>query len=507
MNVSKIAPNLHYCGKILKQGNNYYTGSFFKNLKSGKNLCLNYENGLLKNAVISNGEISSKSYDYDNNKRLINVKNNGKDVFVKVIRNKLGLKFRRTETINDNIYRVYDKDNNLLYNRILTKSLTSNFFRFFSKDLKTDVVKEDRYFITNLVQGANGNYYLKIDKGCPVEPDYEWFRTAYKIPKLKHYFIIDRDENKLSGRLIDGKGNIIANTSTLLDRSNRPMWEQISGRNGLSLDFKSMYSEDGAIEREMSVLNSKHYNTAVEKTFDEHRNIIKERCIERDNDGNIRDIFEFERKFDENDLMIEEIKYKKQNRVNVLLYKLKNEYNSKQLLIKSEYYNSKDELLSAEYNMYDDLGNLRLSGYKNYEKGIESGYDVYDKSGNLRKRVVFYKGESVEELYDKNGFNTKLIVKNADRKIKYKYKHFYDESSGKRVLTEKTDWNKKLLYKTEYFYKGEKEIRVYKDADGRLLGKQFIYVLDDDYNYIYTNAKGKRCSFEYLAKVLKDNDI
>ena len=49
-----------------------------------------------------------------------------------------------------------------------------------------------------------------------------------------------------------------------------------------------------------------------------------------------------------------------------------------------------------------------------------------------------------------------------------------------------------------------------KDKDDNILGKQFIYMPKDDYSdysYIYMNAKGKRCSFEYLADILDDYDI
>lgn len=507
MNVSKIAPNLHYCGKILKQGNKYFTGTFFKNLNSGKNLCLNYKNGFLKKAVLSSGEISTKVYDYDSNNRLINVSKDGNDIFVKVIKNKLGLDFRRSEIINDDICKVYNREDELIYNRILSKSLSSNFFHRYSKELNADIVKEDRYFISNLVRGGNGNYYIKVDKGCPVEPVFEWFKTIYKLPKSKHNFIIDKTDNKLSGNLKDKEGNIIAHSSTLLDKNNQPLWEQINGSNGLSLDFKSFYSEEGVMEREMSVFNSKYYKAAIDKTFDERGNIIKERCIDRSEDGNIRNIFVFERKFNENNLMIEEKKYKEIETGKVLLSRVNKEYNSMNLPVKIESYNSKEELISVEYNAYDKRGQLRVSAYKSYDNDVESGYDVFDKYGNLRKRALLYEDELLEELYDKNGFNTKLIYKNENGSIKYKYKYSYSPETGKVIFTEKSDGNNNILYTVKHSYSDGKEIREYSDANGCLKGKQFIYTLGDDYNYIYTDAKGKRCKYEYLANILDDFEI
>ncbi len=508
MNVSKIVPNLHYCGKILKQGNKYFSGSFFKNLPSGKNLCLDYKNGLLKRSVISNGEISTKVYDYDDSKRLVKVNDNGKDVFVKEIKNKLGIEFRRTENVNDNIFKSYDKDGNMLFNRILSKALSSNFFRYHS-NLLGDVIKEDRYFISNLVQDGKGNYCIKVDKGCPVEPAYEWFKTIYKLSQSNHTVVLERDGNKISGFVKDSDGQQIGKLDTLLDRNNNPLWERASNENGVLMDFKSTYSDEGLLEREMSVINLKNIKTISDKTFDANRNVINERAVEQTMSGESNFSYSYERKFNENNLMTEEKKYKDVDGEKQLVYKINIEYNSQNQLIKKEYYNSRDELEAIEYNVYDKDKILRVSGYKNFEDSVESSYDVFDKNGIIRKRAILYGDESVEELYDKNGFNTKWILKDDKGNIIEKYKYLYDVVTGKKLSAERFEGDN-FVYKADYSYSDGKETIVYKDVNDNILGKQFIYSPKDnffDYRYVYINAQGKRCSFEDLAGVLHDYDI
>lgn len=511
MNISKIAPNLHYCGKILKQGNNFFSGSFFKTLPSGKSLCLDYKNGLLKRSVISNGEINTKVYDYDNSKRLIKVNNNGKDVFVKEIKNKLGIEFRRSEIINDNIYKSYDRDDNLLFNRILSKALSSNFLHYHS-NLLGDVIKEDRYFISNLVPDGKGNYCIKVDKGCPVEPVFEWYKTIYKLLESNHTAVLERDGNKISGFVKDSEGQPIGKLDTLLDRNNNPLWERASNENGVLMDFKSTYSDEGLLEREMSVINLKNIKTVSDKTFDANRNVINERTVEQTISGESNFSYSYARKFDKNNLMTEEKKFKDVDGEKQLVYKINNEYNSQNQLTKKEYYNPKDELETVEYNIFDKENILRVSGYKNFEDGVESGYDVFDKSGNLRKRAVMYEDESVEELYDKEGFLKKWISKDENGIIKSKYEYYYDSVSKMKIKSVKKDKDNNILYSEDILYpkkKGSaKEIKIYKDASGNLLGKQFIYADDiDGYKFIYTNSKGKRCDNITLADALGEDNI
>lgn len=497
------AVKLHYSGKILKQGNKFYTGSFFKPLKSGKSLCLDYKNGLLRKAVLSNSENGIKTYNYDNNKRLINVKQNGKDIFVKNIENKMGLNFRQTEIINDSIYKIYDENKQLIISRIMPKAITSSFIRFYNPKTQSDIIKEERFFISNLVCD-DGNYYLKPDTGSSSMPKLEWIKSVYKDLKNKHTCVMDKHDNRIITTLKDKDGEILAKSDTLLDENNIPVWDHISGGDELSIDMKYFNSGDKN-SRLMSIIKTKKTKAAFEKEFDANKNVIRERKIECGKDGSITQINIFERKFDKNNLMTEEKKFKETDSGKKLIYTVKKEYNAQKLPIKEEFYNAKDELESSEYYVYDKSGKLRVSGYHEYGEFPESGYEVRDRNGVLRKRSKLYDGEISEEHYDKNSLYIKKIKKDEESGIIYKYDYLYDSDKKNKIKTVKRDENDNIVLTAEFFNESDKKTIVYKGEKGELLLKEFIKQDENGYNHYYTNSEGKRCSF--IEKIMLVHDV
>jgi hypothetical protein len=85
------------------------------------------------------------------------------------------------------------------------------------------------------------------------------------------------------------------------------------------------------------------------------------------------------------------------------------------------------------------------------------------------------------------------------------------DSACKKIKTLKKDRNNNILYSIEHKYKSQddsvKEVMIYRDAQGKFVGKQFIYSKYDDFRYYYTDENGKRCSMQKLAAILGEDDI
>ena len=320
--------------------------------------------------------------------------------------------------------------------------------------------------------------------------------------------VLNKNGNKITGNIKDKNGNIISQLKTLLDKNSKPMWEKIINDGSLLVDFKSFFSKEGLKEKEISILNFQYFKSAFDKTFDPSGNIVKERIIERSKNDDIKGINIFKRKFDENNLMIKENKFKETGSGEKLIYTIKKEYNSCKLPVKEDFYNAKGELENSEYNVYDKRGRLRVSGYHEYGKYPESGYVVYDKNGIIRKKAILDEIEDsiTEEYYDKNSLYIKKIIKNEEGLIFHKYDFIYDTDKKNRIKTIKRDGNNNIELTIDYFKdKDNKAIKVYKGPDGKLIGKEFIREDEKGYKHHFTNSEGKRCNFIEILIAVHDD--
>ena len=486
MNIQKVNPNFYFKDKFLKLNERNYSGTISGILSSGKNICFDFKNGLLQNAsYILNGQKVNKEYSYNDKNNLINVKNNGGDVFVKRITNKIGLNFLRIETINENIHKFFDKEGVLIESNNLSKAISSKFFRQYEKTLGTDLLIEERSKITNLIKGDDGNYYLQGNSSqSSIVPNFQWIKTIFRNPKMNFSIVYDKNDNKINGKIKDINGDTLGRINAVLNKNDIPIWCQASIGDEMIFDLKSSYSDKNALERDLSITTQNGTKKVDDKVYDEHGNIISERITNHNPENEaFNTTYYYERKFDNDKHLLEEKEY--------------------------EIINGEKVLKQVNFNVYDKRGNLRVEGCKDCNDMIAYEYNILDKNGILRKRATIYDdGESIEEHYNKERIHTKWISKDKNGKVKFKYDYIYGEDKEQPIKTIKKDGNNKILFTIEHSYTKNKEIQKYIDTKGNLIGKQIKHKHSiNDVNYYYTNAQGRRCTYEYLSKILDDEYI
>ena len=458
---------LKYANKILKAGRKKFCGSVCKQTASGKSVSLEYKEGLLKLATLSDHmRTSTKEYIYNNQNQLVNVLKNNKPVFEKIIKHNIGINYTRTEIINNEVARTFDEQNRIIDYRVAPKLI----FGSISYNGKNRI--DTRYFLNQASYEGNGIIKLRTNDGDPILDNGVLDKKIIKDLDTGIQIVIKGDEKTLNTTL--NTGNYTIKNEIFTDNNGRPLWQRLLDKNGESyFDQKNFYTPEGHKYKEIySQAGGKWY---IENLFDTNGNIIQERKISSSGET----IQTTKSKFNEDNKCTEQTTYDKNNNI-----------------------------VDLSRYIYDKKGNLRCEYTKTPEKsGYSETYNIYDTKGNIIKTGENFNGYKVEVLYDKNGFERKYIVK--DKKGILLIKEYINNEEGK-IKTIVKNKNKKIKYIIEHssHKRGEimTDINVYKSAKGKVLGTEKLkhnnYTGKSDFEYF--DKDNKKISYEKMCKLIQD---
>ena len=470
LRINSLDKSFKYDGKILLKGARKYTGNFFTTLDSGKKLFLDYEKGLLKSASSGNfNNIRLRTYEYDKNGRLINVKKDGKDVFVKEIKHNIGLEYTREEKINDVIGKTFDVSGRLI-KYVVSPKLIFGFIKYFD-----NISVDTRYFLNQANYTGAGRIQLRYLQGDPILNNGVVDKTIIRDLKHGGMSVIVQDGHNFKGIYTDAAGQTRAELNYLVDKNGNPIWTRIKGDNNQwSYDKKTMYDNYGNKIREIfSECDGKWF---TENTFDNKGNIIQSRRLGASGKN------------------IQTSKYV---------------YNKDNLLIKESVYNQNDKLIEQTINSYYPNKSLKISLITYYDSlGSYKNIYEYDKNNNLIKFSEIYEDVKMETFYDKNDLITKYVEKDSKDNVKFTKDYINDESGCIKTIVK--DAKGTEIYHIEHLKQTLKDIfksiNIFKTPGNKLIGKEFIIHNDDigETKYFYTNQNGKRVNYVTLCKLLGD---
>lgn len=465
LKINSVDKSFKYGGKYLFRGAKKYSGTFITGLNSGKQVGLCYQNGLLKTA--SFGPIK-KTYTYDDYDRLVNVKNNNHDVFVKEIKHNIGLEYTRQENINNVIGRTFDASNRLIQYVISPKLI----FGFIKHHENFSV--DTRYFLNQANYLGQGHIQLKHLQGDPILNNGVIDKTIIRSNN-GGISIISSEGRYYKGSYKTPNGIFGAELNYVVDKNGNPIWTKINDvNNKWFYDKKVSYDDFGHKIREIhSESGGKWF---IENTFDSKENIVLTRRLS--NTGET----------------VQTTKYK---------------YNKENLLEKESVYNKNNQLVEQTVNKYHKNNSLKsveityfdsLGKYKNlYE---------YDENNKLLKFSEIYDDIKCETYYDDNDLPVTFIEKDGKGKIKYTKEYINNGIDCLKTIVKDSKGN--IKYQIEHLKKIKKDImkniNIFKSPDNKLIGKEFIVHNDEKgrTNFIYTDANGKRIKYDTLCKLLGD---
>ncbi len=469
--INSFDKSLKYNGNILLKSAKRYSGTFFTKTESGSQLCLSYKNGLLRSASKTKDNILNQHiYEYDSGENLINVKKNGKDVFVKDIKHNIGLDYTRQETINGVIGRTFNQAGKLIRYAISPK-LLFGFIKY-----TDDMSIETRYFLNQAEYLGKGRIQLKNLQGDFILNNGVVDKTIVRNSKNGAISVISTDGNNYTGTFKGANGNFCASMNYIVDKKGHPIWVQASdSANKWSYDKKVFYDDFEHKLREISSeCNGKWF---VENTFDGHGNVILSRKLNKS--GKV--IQTTKSKFNDDNLLVKESVY---NQNNKLIEKTINKY-----------YQDKS-IKSCEITYYDSLGS-----YKNLFE--------YDENNHLFKFTEIYDDFKTETFYDENDCIIKFVEKDASNNIKSSKQHI--NKDGECIKTIVKDGLGHERYHIEHLRKNKgdvfKNINIFLAPDNKLIGKETIIHNNESgfTKFIYTNQNGKRIKYEVLSDLIGDD--
>lgn len=453
-----------YDGRYLLKGAKKYSGTFFTKLKSGKELCLNYEKGLLKTA---SSPFNLKSYEYDSQNNLINVKLNNKDIFVKEIKHNIGLEYTRQETINGVIGRTFDGAGKLLRYAVSPK-LIFGFIKYIG-----DISIDTRYFLNQAKYLGDGRIQLKYLHGDFILNNGVIDKTIVKNHKNGLVSVVSQDGKNYKG--VCRNGRFGAEINYITDKNGNPVWTRINDvNNKWSYDKKVHYDDFGHKIREIFTENDGKWFT--ENTFDIKGNVV------------------LERRLNSSGKTIQTTKYK---------------YNESNLLVKESVYNQKGRLVEETINKYYPNNVLKRTQITYFDSlGKYKNLYEYNEDSKLIKFSEIYDDLKLETFYDGNDMPVKFVEKRENDKIKYIKEYINDDVDCLKTIVKDSDGIMK--YRIEHSKKIKKDtlknINIFKTPDDKLIGKEFIIHNNKtgQTNFIYTNQQGKRIKYNDLCKLLGD---
>ncbi len=468
--ITSLCKSLKYDGKILLKGAKKYTGNFFVTLDSGKKLCLDYEKGFLKKAFCFVGNDKFiKAYEYDENERLINVKKDDKDIFVKTIKHKLGLEYTRNENINNIISRTFDSSNRLI-KYVVSPKLIFGFIKYFG-----DISIDTRYFLNEAKYLGNGCIRLKHLQGDPILNNGVIDKTIVRKTRDDGVLVLTADGKCQRGLYKGGNEQFDAELNYFFDEKGNPIWTHITGKNNKwSYDKKTFYDDLGNKKRE--IFSECNGNWFTENTFDDKGNVILERRLNASGETIQRTVY----KYNDKNLVENESVYDKNNK---LAEQTDYEYHPN---------NSQKSVKTTYFNIFGSCVNL----------------SEYDANSKLIKFTEIYDDSKLETFYDSNDLLIKYVTK--DRKGRIKKINEYINDGIDCIKTLAKDPTGHIIYQIEHLKslkKGMmKNINIFKTPEGELIGKEFIIHNDKtkDVNCIYVNRQGKRVKYKTFCEILGD---
>ena len=470
--VNSFDKTLKYNGKYLYKEGKKYTGTFFTRLNSGRTLCLNYDNGLLRlSSLNKEDEITTKNYKYNNSGDLTDVTKNGKDIFHKEITHNIGINYTKQEKINNIIGKTYDASKRLI-EYVISPKLIFGFIKYLD-----DISIDTRYFLNKAKYLGNGNIQLQNIQGDPILNNGIVDKTIVRNLKNGSHTILLPENNNITGTYKLRSGLKIANINLIANKNGKPIWTRIFGIDEKCIyDNKVTYDDFGNKIREIySECDGKWY---IDNTFDKNGNIILSRKL----NSSGTTLQTTKSKYDKNNLLIEEKVFNKENEP---VEKTENKYyNNKHLKSNKVTY----------YDQYGSYGNL-------YE---------YDKDNNLVKFSEIYDDLILESYYAPGEVITKYIEKDKFNNIKSIKEYINMDEICIKTIVKKNENTE--LYHVEHLKKSKNEIlksiNIFKTPEEKLLGKEFIITNNETgkETFIYTGADGKRTSYQKLCKII-DADI
>ncbi len=469
--INSFDKSLKYDGKILLKGAKRYSGTFFTKTEIGSLLCLNYKNGLLHSASKTKDNILNQHlYEYDSSGNLINVKKNGKDVFVKEIKHHIGLDYTRQETINGVIGRTFNQAGKLI-RYVISPKLLFGFIKY-----TDDISIETRYFLNQAEYLGKGRIQLKNLQGDFILNNGVVDKTIIRNSKNGAISVISSEGNNYTCIFKSANGNFSANMNYIVDKKGNPIWVQASdSANKWNYDKKVFYDDFGHKFREISSeCNGKWF---IENTFDGKGNVIFSRRLNKFG----KTIQTTKSIFNKDNLLVKESVY---NQNNKLIEKTVNKY-----------YPNKS-IKSCEITYYDSLGS-----YKNLSE--------YDENKHLIKLSEIYDDFKTETFYDENDCIIKFVEKDAKNNIKSSKQ--YINKDGECIKTIVKDGLGNERYHIDHLRKNKsnvlKNINVFLFPNNNLIGKEFIIQNNESgfTKFIYTNKDGKRIKYEALCDLLGDD--
>lgn len=468
--INSFEKSLKYDGKILLRGAKKYSGTFFTKTESGSQLCLSYKNGLLRSASKTKDNILSQHiYEYDSGENLINVKKNGKDVFVKDIKHNIGLDYTRQETINGVIGRTFNKAGKLI-RYVISPKLLFGFIKY-----TDDMSIETRYFLNQAEYLGRGRIQLKHIQGDFILNNGVVDKTIIRNSKNGAISVINSDGDNYTGTFKSANGNFCASMNYIVDKKGHPVLVQAcDSENKWQYNKKVFYDDFGHKLRETSSeCGGKWF---VENTFDGHGNVILSKRL---------------------------------NQSGKVIQTTKSKYNDNNLLVKESVYNQNNKLIEKTINKYYPDKSIKSCEITYYDSfGSYKNLSEYDKNKHLIKFSEIYDDFKTETFYDENDCIIKFVEK--DEKDNIKLLKQYINKDGECVKTVVKDVFGAERYYIEHLRKNKsdvlKNINVFLSPLNKLIGKEFI-IHDNESGitkYIYTNKNGKRIKYETLCNLLGD---
>ena len=368
LKINSVDKSFQYAGKILKKDGKKYTGSFFIKLNDKKTVGLRYEKGLLKFASMNDGEASQfKTYTYDSKNKLINIQKNGKDIFVKEIKHNIGLKYTRDELVNNIISKTFDSKNRLI-KYVISHKLIFGFIEYLD-----NLSIETRYFLNLARYMGDGHIVLKNNYGDPILNNGVVDKTIVRM-KNGAKTIISGEPNNLKGKYINPQGKNGATIHYLNDDKGLPVRTIVTDNDSkLLYERKINYDDFGNKKREIfSDYKGKNF---TENFFDENGNII----ISKRLNSKLEEIQRIEYKYNENNLVLEDKTY---NRDNKLVEETHKTYypDNKVNICETVYYDNSGSYKNIyEYSPKEKLKKL-TEIYNDADLKFETYYDRYERS-------------------------------------------------------------------------------------------------------------------------------
>lgn len=462
----------HFEGKYLKDSDGLVTGYFISPLKNGKNLLTEYKNGLLKSASLNkNGVISKKSYSYTADGKLINVKQNGEDIFVKDCGYVDSDTISYYETINDGKIELgYNSKNQKIAAVIKPKLLRSIFVRI------GNTIREMRYKITNAE--TDGHHFFVYPCKNPKDDLYELETDLFKRierNKATGSTTITTVEMKNTTKLVekDKNGNIVSIVRTAFNKKTQPIWiiETDANENRL-FERKINYDKNGDKIKEI------FYDAKSQAVpYYQYRTYYKGEYI-------------LSSKLFDEDMKLQAVQH--------------NTYNDYDKLVKSEIFNEKGKMLECETFKYDKNQNLLSSHYIGSDNdGLLEGYYRYKNGKPIYEKERY--ADCIEEtVYNSDSNPIEYTIRDLKGKLIKSFKHTYN--NGKLKKTECMDSSGNLYFTISHFIKQSDEnkihTKIFKDSNGKFIVKEKITYTDTDTKYDYYNKNGKAVPLSDYAQYI-----